>query len=246
MVVINKKRIQIIVSCVLVSLLVFSIQVGTTKNNKINTNETNNLIETTSTPVSGKTVILDAGHGVPDEGAQSSTGTTEAETNLKIALKVQNLLEQSGCTVLLTRSDENAIYDLDSKTLKQKKISDIRNRVKIGNESSADIFVSIHLNKIPQQQYYGWQCFYKDGNEQSNKLAKSIQENLNKSMQKENNRVAMKIDNIYIIKHVEIPTSIVECGFLSNPEEEKQLLDDSYQNRLAWGIYNGIINYFYE
>ena len=246
MVVINKKRIQIIVSCVLVSLLVFSIQVGTTKNNKINTNETNNLIETTSTPVSGKTVILDAGHGVPDEGAQSSTGTTEAETNLKIALKIQNLLEQSGCKVLLTRSDENAIYDFDSKTLKQKKISDIRNRVKIGNESSADIFVSIHLNKIPQQQYYGWQCFYKEGNEQSTKLAKSIQDNLNKSMQKENNRVAMKIDNIYIIKNVEIPTSIVECGFLSNPEEEKQLLDDSYQNRLAWGIYSGIINYFYE
>ena len=209
MVVINKKRIQIIVSCVLVSLLVFSIQVGTTKNNTINTNEINNLMETTSTPVSGKTVILDAGHGVPDEGAQSSTGTTEAETNLKIALKIQNLLEQNGCTVLLTRSDENAIYDLDSKTLKQKKISDIRNRVKIGNESSADIFVSIHLNKIPQQQYYGWQCFYKDGNEQSNKLAKSIQENLNKSMQKENNRVEMKIDNIYIIKHVEIHTSIV-------------------------------------
>ena len=135
---------------------------------------------------------------------------------------------------------------MHSNTLKQKKISDIRNRVKIGNESSADIFVSIHLNKIPQQQYYGWQCFYKEGNEQSNKLAKSIQENLNKSMQKENNRVAMKIDNIYIIKHVEIPTSIVECGFLSNPEEEKQLLDDNYQNRLAWGIYSGIINYFYE
>ncbi len=162
-----------------------------------------------------KTIVIDAGHGVPDEGAQSSTGTTEAETNLKISLKVQNLLEQSGCTVILTRSDENAIYDVDSNTLKQKKISDIRNRVKIGNESSADIFVSIHLNKIPQQQYYGWQCFYKEGNEQSNKLAKSIQENLNKSMQKENNRVAMKIDNIYIIKHVEIPTSIVECGFLS-------------------------------
>ena len=82
-------------------------------------------------------------------------GTTEAETNLKIALKLQNLLEQSGATVILTRSDENAIYDLDSKTLKQKKVSDIHNRVKIGNESSADIFVSIHLNKIPQQQYWG-------------------------------------------------------------------------------------------
>ena len=172
-------------------------------------------------------------------------GTTEAETNLKVAIKLQNLLEQSGATVILTRSDENAIY-LDSKTLKEKKISDIHNRVKMGNENQADIFVSIHLNKIPQNQYYGWQTFYKEGNEQSMKLAKSIQTNLNESIQRENNRVAMKIDNIYIIKHVEIPTSIVECGFLSNPEEEKQLLDDNYQNRLAWGIYSGIINYFYE
>ena len=77
-------------------------------------------------------------------------------------------------------------------------------------------------------------------------LAKSIQSNLNDSIQKENKRVAMKIDNIYIVKHVEIPTSIVECGFLSNPEEEKLLLEDDYQNRLAWGIYNGIMDYFYE
>lgn len=173
-------------------------------------------------------------------------GTTEAETNLKIALKLQNLLEQSGATVILTRSDENAIYDLDSKTLKQKKVSDIHNRVKIGNESSGDIFVSIHLNKIPQQQYWGWQCFYKNGDENSTKLAKSIQNNLNEAIQKENKRVAMKLENVYIIKHVEIPISIVECGFLSNPEEEKKLLEDSYQDRLAWGIYNGIIDYFYE
>ena len=179
-------------------------------------------------------------------GAESSNGTTEAETNLKITLKVQNLLEQSGCEVILTRSDENAIYDLDATTLKEKKVSDIKNRVKIGNESQADIFVSIHLNKIPQSQYYGWQCFYKAGDDNSIALAKQLQESLNQSIQKENNRVAMKLDNVYIIKYVEIPISIVECGFLSNPEEEAQLLDDSYQNRLAWGIYNGIIQYFYN
>lgn len=154
------------------------------------------------------------------------------------------MLEQSGCQVILTRSDENAIHDLDSQTLKQKKISDIHNRVKIGNNSSADIFVSIHLNKIPQKQYYGWQCFYQSKNEQSQKLAKQLQQNLNESIQKENHRVAMKIDNVYIVKHVEIPLSIVECGFLSNPEEEQQLLTDEYQDRLAWGIYNGIIDYF--
>ncbi len=179
-------------------------------------------------------------------GAQSSTGTTEAQTNLKIALKLQNLLEQSGATVILTRSDENAIYDLDSKTLKQKKLSDIHNRVKIGNEYSADIFISIHLNKIPQEQYWGWQCFYKQGDENSTKLAKELQENLNSAIQKENKRVAMKLENVYIIKHVEIPISIVECGFLSNQEEEKLLLDDNYQNKLAWGIFNGINSYFYN
>ena len=179
-------------------------------------------------------------------GAESSNGTTEAETNLKIALKVQNLLEQSGATVILTRSDENAIYDYNKTTLKEKKISDIRNRVKIGNESSADIFVSIHLNKIPQEQYWGWQTFYKENNEQGQKLATCIQSSLNEAIQKDNTRVPMKIDNVYIVKHVEIPTTIVECGFLSNEEEEKELLTDSYQDKLAWGIYNGIISYFYE
>lgn len=165
---------------------------------------------------------------------------------MKIALKLQNLLETSGSNVILTRSDENAIYDLDSTTLRQKKISDIHNRVKIGNESSADIFVSIHLNKIPQQQYWGWQCFYKNGDEKSIQLAKQIQSNLNEAIQKENKRVAMKLDTVYIMKHVEIPISIVECGFLSNPEEEKQLLEEEYQNRLAWGIFNGITDYFYD
>lgn len=236
MIIISKKRLLIVLSTILVSVGIFSI--SSVKNE--------DTVQTVSLPVSEKVIVIDAGHGVPDEGAQSSNGTTEAETNLKIALKLQKLLEQSGATVILTRSDENAIYDLDSKTLKEKKISDIHNRVKIGNESSADIFVSIHLNKIPQQQYWGWQCFYKDGNENSMKLAKMLQENLNEAIQRDNKRVPMKLENIYIIKNVEIPISIVECGFLSNPEEEKLLLEDEYQNKLAWGIYNGIIDYFYD
>lgn len=238
MIVINKKRITAILACILVGVFIFILETS---------DKGKTTIETVTLPVSGKTVIIDARTSAYQmNGAESSKGTTEAQTNLAIALKLQNLLEQSGCTVILTRSDENAIYDIDSKTLKQKKISDIRNRVKIGNESSADIFVSIHLNKIPQQQYYGWQTFYKEGNEEGKKLATSIQENLNEAIQKENHRVAHTIENIYIIKHVEIPITIVECGFLSNLEEEKQLLEDSYQNRLAWGIYNGIIDYFYK
>ncbi len=239
MFVINKKRIQIILSAILISVLTFGMQISIKEKEELT-------VETTSTPVSNKTVVIDAGHGSPDEGAESNNGTTEARINLKIALKVQKLLEQTGSTVILTRSDDNAIYDLDSKSLRQKKVSDIKNRVKIGNESSADIFVSIHLNKIPQQQYYGWQCFYNSKNENSKMLAEQLQENLNESIQKENKRVAMNLNTVYIMKNVEIPISIVECGFLSNPEEEKQLQEDEYQNRLAWGIYNGITDYFYN
>ena len=87
-------------------------------------------------------------------------GIVEANVNLQIVLKLQALLEQANATVVLTRSDENAIYEIDSKSLRQKKVSDIKNRVKIGNSAGADIFVSVHLNKIPQSQYNGWQTFY--------------------------------------------------------------------------------------
>lgn len=234
MIILQRKRILLILLLIGISIFTYT----------VTTSRVYNAVQVVSLPITNKVVVLDAGHGKPDEGAQSSTGTTEAATNLKIALKVQNLLEQAGCTVILTRSDENAIYDLDAKTLKQKKVSDIHNRVKIGNSSSADIFVSIHLNKIPQEQYDGWQTFYKKGNEQGQKLATSIQNNLNQAIQKENKRVAKTIENIYIIDHVEIPISIVECGFLSNKQEEGLLLQDEYQNRLAWGIYTGIIEYF--
>lgn len=236
MIVLHKKRITIIAGILLVAVCAFTFQTA-------NLEKT---VPTVSLPVSNKVIVLDARASESQmRGHKVAIGTTEAETNLKITLKVQSLLEQSGATVILTRSDENAIYDLDKTTLREKKISDIHNRVKIGNEAKADIFVSIHLNKIPQPQYYGWQCFFRQNDEKSTKLAKSLQENLNAAIQKENKRVAMKLDNVYIMKHVEIPISIVECGFLSNPEEEKLLLEDEYQDKLAWGIYNGIMDYFY-
>ena len=223
---------------VFVSLFAFSFKIA--NNNMLNKEITT---ETVALPVTNRVIVIDAGHGTPDEGAESNNGVTEAEINLRIALKLQNLLEQSGAKVILTRSNETAIYDIDKKTLREKKVSDIHNRVKIGNESSADIFVSIHLNKIPQNQYWGWQCFYNQ-NEKSKILAENLQNNLNEAIQKENKRIAMKLDTVYIMKNVEITISKVECGFLSNEEEEKRLQEDDYQNRLAWGIYNGIMDYF--
>ena len=223
--------------CIVVSICFINIT-GNLKNEET--------LETVSLPVSNKVIVLDAGHGSPDGGAESANGVHEDDINLSITLKVQSLLEQSGATVILTRSDENGIYDLDKKTLKEKKVSDIKNRVKIGNESSADMFVSIHLNKIPQSQYWGWQTFYRKNDENSKKIADCIQNSLKTTIQKENNRVALGIDNIYIVKNVTIPIGIVECGFLSNPEEEKLLQQEEYQDKLAWGIYTGIMDYFYN
>ncbi len=179
-----------------------------------------------------------------DGGAISSNGISEAELNLQIALKLQTLLEQSGSTVILTRSDENAMYELDSNTLREKKVDDTKNRVKLGNESSADIFVSIHINKIPQTQYDGWQTFYNAKSESGKVLSECIQNALNTTINANNHRLPKSISNIYIIDNVEIPLSLVECGFLSNPNELNLLVQDDYQDKLAWGIYTGIIDYF--
>lgn len=179
-------------------------------------------------------------------GAVSDNGVSEESINLSIVLKLQKLLEQSGCIVILTRSDENGIYDLDEKTMKSKKISDLKNRVELANTEEADCFISIHLNKIPQSKYYGWQTFYQSENNDSKELAFDIQNNLNYSIQKENKREILSLAGKYIMDNVKIPTVTVECGFLSNTDEEKQLMQDSYQENLAWGIYTGIMDYFYN
>ena len=134
----------------MLGILTFTIQIGGTSNKakEVNSNIDNE-----------KIVVLDAGHGTPDEGAESSNGTTEAKINLSITYKIKELLEQNGYKVIMTRSGDNEIYDSNATSIREKKNSDIKNRVKIGNESNADIFVSIHLNKIQQSQYWGWQTF---------------------------------------------------------------------------------------
>ena len=127
MLILRKKRIFFIIAMITLSISTFLVS---NKNKDIDT------IETVSLPVSGKIIVLDAGHGLPDKGAESLNGVFESNINLLITKKVQSLLEQSGCNVILTRSDENGIYNFDSNTIREKKVSDIKNRVKIGNQSS--------------------------------------------------------------------------------------------------------------
>lgn len=172
-------------------------------------------------------------------------GTTEQAINLEIALKLQKLIEQSGGKVLLTRSDENGIYSSDAKSIRNKKVSDTKKRVEIGNYSDADVFVSIHLNKYPASETYsGWQTFYQKNNNESKEIASLIQKSINKNIDKENNRQIMPISNIYIMDNLQIPAVIVECGFLSNKEECLALKTQAHQNKIVWGIYLGLQEYF--
>lgn len=236
---VNKKRICFISFFVCFSILLYVIM--------YNVGLKNNYIQANATPITNKTIVIDAGHGLPDSGASSFNGTTEQAINLAIALKLQKIIEQSGAKVILTRSDENGIYSTDSTNIRNKKVSDIKNRVEIGNNSNADIFVSIHLNKFSgSSEYKGWQTFYQKESESSALLANKIQENLNKNIEQDNNRKVLPLTNVYIMDNVKIPTVVVECGFLSNPEETENLKKDEYQNKLVWGIYLGIQDYFYN
>lgn len=235
MILLNKKRILFISSVIICAVFTCSIVDMTSSKTQ----------PVSSTPISGHTIILDAGHGNPDGGATNSAGDiVESELNLQIVLKLQNLLESSNCNVILTRSDENGIYETDSNSIREKKISDMKNRAKIANTSNAEAFISIHMNKLPQTQYYGWQTFYKNQDDTSKKIAQNIQDSLNLFLEKENTRKIKSISGIYLTKNIDIPLVIVECGFLSNSTESQSLKSDNYQNELAWSIYIGLIDYF--
>jgi N-acetylmuramoyl-L-alanine amidase len=191
-------------------------------------------------PVTNKVIVLDPGHGGPDPGAIGGSGTLEKDVNLDITLKLQAFLEQGGCVVQLTRAIDEATHD----TEKFRKLSDLKNRKKVISESEANAFVSIHLNSFPEAKYKGVQSFYPRESETSKKLAECIQGQLKSILQISDNRDALPIKDVYIMKNVKIPSAIVECGFLSNPEEEKSLASDAYRNKIAWGIYLGIMKFF--
>jgi len=197
-------------------------------------------------PGETKTIIIDAGHGSPDGGAVGSSGVLEKDLNLSIAKKLQEFAEQGGFNVILTRSDDNGIYDI-SGNIRSKKNSDLKNREKLIKNSKADAFVSIHMNKFPQSKYSGPQVFYSGNNEKSKDLAEYIQESVIEALTPVSKREIKKADgSIYLLKNAKLPAVLVECGFLSNEEEQRKLLDTAYQKQVAWAIYCGIIKYFNE
>ncbi|WP_313756252.1 N-acetylmuramoyl-L-alanine amidase CwlD [Tissierella sp.] len=195
-------------------------------------------------PISNKIIAIDPGHGGVDPGAVSKNGIKEDEINLAISLKLKRLIEQSGGIVFMTRTTDKALYTSESKTLRQMKTEDLKKRKEIIENSGSEILISIHLNSFTRSSYYGAQTFYKNGSLEGEKLASIIQEELRNVLDKNNKRQPQKRDDVYILNEVSIPTALVECGFLSNTIEEKLLVDESYQEKIAWSIYVGVMNYF--
>lgn len=199
-------------------------------------------------PITNKTIIVDAGHGGIDPGAMTDDESIkEKDVNLKITMKLKELLEASGAMVILTRNDDTSLYkEEEGKTIRQKYNENLKNRKKIIKESSADMFVSIHLNKFEQSKYYGAQTFYPYGKDEDKLLATYIQAELKRVVDNTNNREIKPRNDLYLLKENEIPSTLIECGFLSNDKEAKLLNDEKYQNEIAWAIYVGIQRYFSE
>ncbi|AIS53088.1 germination-specific N-acetylmuramoyl-L-alanine amidase CwlD [Thermoanaerobacter kivui] len=187
-------------------------------------------------PIMNKVIVIDAGHGGHDPGKPGKYGKDEDELNLEIAQKLKELIEESGGLVIMTREDD---------TLSDASLSkDLKNRVVKANEAMGDILISIHLNSFSQSKYKGAQVFYQNNSEKGKLLAELIQQELRNTLDPSNDRMAKSSNSYYILRNAKMPAVIVECGFMSNPEEERLLNDEKYQYKIAWAIYKGIIHYF--
>lgn len=234
MIFVSKKR---ILSSLFVLFLAFSISIISSSKE--------NVIET-SGDLKTYRIIVDAGHGLPDGGAVSKDGILESNLNLEIARKLQEELESYGYDILMTRTTENNIADSDKQnSIREIKVSDLTNRVKIANESNSDFMISIHMNKYSESKYFGWQTFYSKNSERGKKLATLIQNSISNNIDRENKRTPLSIEGIKIVDKTNIPVVIVECGFLSNPDDLKLLQTEEYQNSIVKGICEGI-NDFYD
>ena len=185
------------------------------------------------THVSAVVPILDAGHGGEDGGAVSVTGVAESGINLAIVRKLDQILGFCGITPLVLRSEDVSLHDPEAQTLREKKVSDLHNRVSAVEGCPNGVLISIHQNAYPDSRYHGAQVFF--GREEgSEALAQTVQNLLSIKLDPENTRKAKEIpDTVYLMNHVTCPAILVECGFLSNPEEEQRLLREEYQLQLA-------------
>jgi len=232
---VKKSNITLIILIFLLSIAIYSLNLGG---------------EAAATPASSimslGTVIVDAGHGGEDPGKVSNfSGVSEKDLNLAIAKLLKQQLEAAGYRVIMTREEDKLVYKEGTTEILSKRKQDLTRRKEIMDNSGADIVVSIHMNDFSQSKYYGAQVFYPPNSEESRRLAVCVQKALGTDLDPTNKREALvKNVPIIILKNVKTPTIIVECGFLSNQQEEQKLRSEDYQLKIAKTIKTGIDNYF--
>lgn len=194
----------------------------------------------------GKKVVIDAGHGGEDPGAVSSfSGACEKDITLQIADNTRVLLEKAGYTVVMTRTEDTLVYEGENLSMTAKRRQDLLRRKQIMDESGADIVISIHLNSFTDNKYSGAQAFYTKESLSSKKLAICLQDSMRAFLDENNRREAiLKADDIIITKDCKVTTVLLECGFLSNEDEEKKLIDPAYQQKISEAIKAGVDAYF--
>jgi N-acetylmuramoyl-L-alanine amidase len=200
-----------------------------------------NVIQPTNTD-NQKIVIIDAGHGGEDCGTIGINGIYEKNLNFEIALLLGEMLSDNGYAVVYTRTEDKLLYKEEENIKGIRKISDLKNRCAIANEYPGAIFISIHMNSFGNPKYSGAQIYSKDDLE-SKKLANIIQNSIKRDVQPENNRQTKVGKDLYVLENTECTSIIVECGFLSNPEECEKLSQKEYQKQLSFAILYGIIEY---
>lgn len=193
-------------------------------------------------PLSGQTIVLDAGHGGVDGGAESDAGLIEKDVTLSLVLLLRDYLQQAGAIVVMTRDGDYDLASPDTRGYSRRKTEDLLNRASLIKKSGADLFISIHLNSVPSSRWRGAQTFYYPKREESRRLATLIQDEIKLNLQN-TNRLANTASTIYLLKTISVPTALVEVGFLSNSEEAGLLSDINYQRKLAAAIYRGILRY---
>lgn len=188
------------------------------------------------------TIVIDPGHGGEDGGAVAND-IVEKDINLSISKKLKSVFRSSGFNVVLIR-DKDEMINTDGDTIGSKKISDMKNRLSIYNQNENNVVISIHQNKFTQEKYSGTQVFYSFKNSNSEVLAQSIRNSIVTYLQPDNNRECKKTTkDIYLLYNANVPSVIVECGFISNVAEAEKLKTDDYQNQLTYSIYIGFLEY---
>ena len=189
-----------------------------------------------------KIIIIDAGHGGEDSGAIGTNGVLEKDLNLEFALQIGAMLEEKGYIIVYTRTDDRLLYTDEENIKGIRKISDLKNRVKVAERYPNSLYVSIHMNSFGDSKYSGLQVYHSD-KEESNLLANTIQNRVKNDVQPENNRVVKKGKDMYILENIENTAVLIECGFLTNKNECEKLSEKEYQKQLCFAIVCGIIEY---